>query len=363
MLSAKVGRPSKDSSDSKSQNTNCLRPTRDSTFSKHECVLCQTHIDGEALHEVFSESITNKLKFIAQNSDNEKVKCRLSLLLTTEDKLAGMTYDMKYHLPCLVKCHRNCKATETIADDTCTSQIFSDLELVDWVSRTLNNGEKNMSMNDVQETYFEILVDNLIAINPDKRYKPYLKSIIQANITNVVFQRPTDVTKSEQLLSTGEVRRIVSLTLKDKSSDDLVTLMAAAKILRRDSIDYTTWVFTGSFDDYADPKLLLWFCNYLIHGPSKIKNDQKKKIAKKNASVIAQHIVQSFRSDRQMKQGGEHFRRVRETPLSVGSSLFARLKFRSKLLNKFLFDINIGVSNDKIIEIEDSVAEIVHVSM
>ena len=218
-------------------------------------------------------------------------------------------------------------------------------------------------MNDVQETYSEILVDNLISINPDKRYKPYLKSIIQANITNVVFQRPTDVTKSEQLLSTGEVRRIVSSTLKDKSSDDLVTLMAAAKILRRDIIDYPTWVFTGSFDDYADPKLLLWFCNYLIHGPSKIKNDQKKKIAKKNASVIAQHIVQSFRSDRQMMQGGEHFRRVRETPLSVGSSLFARLKFRSKLLNKFLFDINIGVSNDKIIEIEDSVAKFVHVSM
>ena len=39
VLDVKVGRPSKDPSDSNSQDMNYLRPRRYSTFSKHECVL------------------------------------------------------------------------------------------------------------------------------------------------------------------------------------------------------------------------------------------------------------------------------------------------------------------------------------
>ena len=61
-----------------------------------------------------------------------------------------------------------------------------------------------------------------------------------------------------------------------------------------------------------------------------------------------------------MAQDGDHFRVIRETPLSVGSAIYARFQFRSKLLNNFLFDLNIGTSYDKSIEIEDVTAEYVY---
>ena len=104
-----------------------------------------------------------------QNIDNEKVKCRQSLLLTTDDKLAGMTYNIKYHLPCLVKCQRKSKPSRKVNNE----QRLSDLEIVDWVSRTLNKGAVRLSMYDVQEMYYDILTDNSVIIDPCKRYKPY----------------------------------------------------------------------------------------------------------------------------------------------------------------------------------------------
>ena len=113
----------------------------------------------------------------------------------------------------------------------------------------------------------------------------------------------------------------------------------------------------GSFDNYKDPKLLAWFCKYLLQGPKQIKNLHKQDKVGKNVSAVAQHIVQAFRSNRQITHDSDNFRVFRETPLSIGTSLYVHRKFRSKLLVEFLYDLNIGASYEKTVEIEEATAD------
>ena len=58
--------------------------------------------------------MNNHLRNLACETNDEKVKSRLSILLTSDDPLAAVAYDMKYHLSCLVKHKRN---AEKIQDD------------------------------------------------------------------------------------------------------------------------------------------------------------------------------------------------------------------------------------------------------
>ena len=366
VLHAKVGRPSKESSSSENCNDTPTRPKREK-FDKLMCWLCQEDV-GVALHNVRSAEITSMLTEIAANHDDNRIKVRLSMLLTAkDDKLAGMTFDMKYHLKCLMTCYRKSTGTEKTVD-TKMEQLLSDFEFVECLSRTLSNDDViercQLSMNDIQNVYFDILEDNQVPILPSKRYKPYLKELIRSNISNVNFVRPKDMTKPEYLITTGEVRRLLSNSLNtNESSDEFNTLMAAAKILRKEMLNSPEWKFEGTFENYSDPKLLLWFCNYLLHGPRKIKNVQKEDKSTKSASIVSQHIMQSVRTNRQMSHDSKEFRTYRETPFAVGNAIFARVRFRSKLLNEFLYDINSGISYDKVMDIENSVADHVYECM
>ena len=354
IVNVKVGRPKQELIKSEVPEK---RTRRDTNFSKALCILCQENKAGLDLHVVSTISVTNQLKDIARYTTNDRIRCRLSFLLITTDELRAMTDDMKYHLPCLMKHRRTSDGTENVsAASSC--QILSDLEIIDWVKQILDE-EENVSMNDVRDMYSEILRKNGVEINPCKRLKPHLKELLGKNLTNINFIRPVDVTKSEQIFSNGEVRRAVSETLKDKSNEKEKVLMAAAKILREEIENCPVWKFTGTFEDYVQPKLLSWFCNYVLHGSRTIRSTEKKEMASKSTDILTQHFVQAFRTDRQMTQNGNHFRTLRETPLSIGSAIFARFKFRSKFLSDFLFDLNVGCSYEKSLEIEDATAEYV----
>ena len=112
-----------------------------------------------------------------------------------------------------------------------------------------------------------------------------------------------------------EVRQIISESLKGKPNEDLATLTAVAKIPWWEIMEYSDWVFEGSFNNY-------W--------------------SKTSALVLQLSAPWTKR-----------------TPNSVGSALFANFKFRFKLLNNLLLDINFY---DKVIDIEESTAEFIHES-
>ena len=48
--------------------------------------------------------------------------------------------------------------------------MLGDLEIVDWIPRTLSSGEASLSVNDSQTMHFDILHENSVEIIPRKRY-------------------------------------------------------------------------------------------------------------------------------------------------------------------------------------------------
>lgn len=86
-------------------------------------------------------------------------------------------------------------------------------------------------MSNIHTIYFDILQENSAEIIPGKRYKPYLESLIQACVSNIVFQRPIDAIKLKQLFSYWEVRSIISEFVIEMPKEDLLLRVAAAQIL------------------------------------------------------------------------------------------------------------------------------------
>ena len=76
--------------------------------------LQQSHGFDKKLHKLCTKNMNNQFRNLACETDDEKVKSRFSILLTSDGPLAIVAYNMKYHLSCLVKNNRN---AEKIQDD------------------------------------------------------------------------------------------------------------------------------------------------------------------------------------------------------------------------------------------------------
>ena len=71
-----------------------------------------------------------------ETSDKE-VKSRLIILMSLDDRLAAIAYNMKYHLACLVKYKRNIeKSCDENVIELNKAQMVSDLEIIDVINRT-----------------------------------------------------------------------------------------------------------------------------------------------------------------------------------------------------------------------------------
>ena len=63
--------------------------------------------------------------YIVWANTDKMLRRRLEILLTVDERNAGMTFDMKYHLPCLKWFKRNAKQPEKI-DESSTAQMYND---------------------------------------------------------------------------------------------------------------------------------------------------------------------------------------------------------------------------------------------
>ena len=206
--------------------------------------------------------------------------------------------------------------------------VISDLEILEVIELELNsNGGIILNMSDIHTTYVNILEENGFRVPENPRYKQYLKQLIQDNITDVHFNRPLDKTKPEQVLSTKSKEEAVSIYAKKSENvkEDLQILMSAAKILRKELANSPSWKFTGTFDDYSPPQILYSFCKHVIQGTGKIQTERRETSLNQSASIIAQHFVQAYKSDRQISHEPKNdecdFRYQSETLLSAGHKI------------------------------------------
>ena len=198
---------------------------------------------------------------------------------------------MKYHLSCFIKNQRIAqRPSNEYAEELNIINVMCDLEIIDVVKWSLTDNEDTvLTMNDIQTAYLDILRENSIKIVEGKRYKPYLQQLIIDNIENVHFNKPNDITKSEQIFSKAAMKHSLSGSAKNK--DNLQVILDASKILRNEINTTHFWSFKGTFDDYEDPPLLLWFCRYLIQGHINVKNERKCEQVERSASIILHNTL------------------------------------------------------------------------
>ena len=145
--------------------------------------------------------------------------------------------------------------------------------------------------------------------------------------------------------------------------EDVKILLKAAKILRRDIASATPWKFEGTFDNYEPPTLLQLFCKYATQGLHHVKTTSRAESMNQSASVLAQHFVCAYKSDRQVSYKTKHedvaFKHRTETPLNVGLALNVHKNTRFKSLVEKLSQLDLTVPYKKVMEIETAIANTV----
>ena len=98
-------------------------------------------------------------------------------------------------------------------------------------------------MNTVKLTYNGLL-ENEEEIN----YKKYIKSLLQSNVSNVLFSRPLCRRKPENIHNDQLNKKLVDD--HSNKADNFAAIFEVAKILRRDIMNLRQWKFNGFFDDF-----------------------------------------------------------------------------------------------------------------
>ena len=107
--------------------------------------------------------------------------------------------------------------------------------------------------------------------------------------------------------------------------------MKAIQVIRKDILEHgSSWQFSGKFSDYEPPPLTYILCKHIIQGTQRIETNKRKHLLERSASLLAQHMVESLKSDRQVscepKNQSANFGITKETPLSVAVPLIIHKK-------------------------------------
>ena len=125
--------------------------------------------------------------------------------------------------------------------------------------------------------YINILQHYGFEVTEKKDYKKHLKEIISKNISGVNFVQPRQRRKPENLILEAEVSEAVDIRHQIPDETRIVsTVIAAAKLLRKEVLSHPKWNFNGKLDGFENPPLLQCFLTNLLFGdlPSSLSNSK-----------------------------------------------------------------------------------------
>ena len=159
---------------------------------------------------------------------NKDFFLRLNKIPFAEDAIAN---DLEYHLKYWVAVQREVQndilnEKDEIQELEDVNRVIADIKIVEMVGESVNNNNVT-DMNTVNLTY-KALLDDEEEIN----YKEYIKSLLQSNVTNVLFSRPPCRRKPENIHSDQLNKKLVDD--HSNKADDFAAIFEVAKILRRD---------------------------------------------------------------------------------------------------------------------------------
>ena len=232
-------------------------------------MICQK---GRKLRKVAVRSTGKRMLEVAKCLSNKDFFLRLNTIPLAEDVIAN---DVECPLKCWVAVQREVQKDildekDEIQESEDVNRVFGDIKIVEIVSESVNNNNM-IDMNTVNLTY-NALLDNEEEIN----YKKYIRSLLQSNVTNVLFSRPPCRRKPENIHSDQLNKKLVDD--HSNKADDFAAIFEVAKILRRDIMNLRQWKFNGSFDDFKIPKSLATLLELVLVGPSSsFTNESVKK--------------------------------------------------------------------------------------
>lgn len=369
MPDTKAGRPSTSTKPSTAMEQSNIRLTRSGStpYDKNSCFFCEKEIEKEPLHQ-FSELKTgNKLRLAVEASDNPRWKVNLSAALNPDDALS---IDIKYHLPCYVKyVQRSTKRPQEIQDSNPFKEneaiLLADIEFYHLIQSLIDSGAI-LDMMEVQKCYNQLLLahgvhkETVIA-------RRKVKQKLQDNVHGIEFCRSTRITEPERICSSKvKDKAVAELPTTDDPSKDIQTIFECAKIIRRSissSHKNSPWKFDGSLSGAHDvvPKCLLSMLMWIIQGPAKtLESETRATSVQSDALVIAQNIMYSFKSNRQVTyqpKGKEQvFRHQNENPQVTGLALVMHQRTRSKAEVELLHRLGHCIEYSRVLRIETQLA-------
>ena len=202
--------------------------------------------------------------------------------------------------------------------------------------------------------YINILQHYGFEVAEKKDYKKHLKEIISKNISGVNFVQPRQRRKPENLILEAEVSEPVDIRHQIPNKTRIVsTVIAAAKLLRKEVLSHPKWNFNGKLDGFENPPLLQCFLTNLLFGdlPSSLSNSKFE--SKKVIYTSCQFLVKNTHSTRQVTYQTERgFKQRNETPFSLGLSLAIHSQVRSKSLIRMLKFAKIGTDYEDVLQVE-----------
>ena len=146
-------------------------------------MICQK--EGGKLRKIAVKSTGKRMLHVAKCLSNKDFSLWLNTILLAEDAIAN---DVEYHLKCWVAVEREVQndilhEKDEIQELEDVNRVIADIEIVEMVRESVNS--KNViDINTVNLTY-NALLENEEEIS----YKKYIKSLLQSNVSNVLFSR------------------------------------------------------------------------------------------------------------------------------------------------------------------------------
>ena len=271
------------------------------------------------------------------------------------DPLDAFTQDLKYHLTCLRKETRNLETTTT-ADNQETKndtigKAIANIEIVNIVQLKLTVSDTLPAddMNAINDAYIKLLEEHDVPVRSSS-YKQYLKSLLLEKIPGIDYIRRGP--KPEVVFSKKVKDKIMSYEYEVSDVDEEMEILSrASKIIRRELESIKDWQYVGSFDDFETPKKLLQLVRWIISGLHTCLNVTREEEADKISRNLTQHIVSSYRSNRQISYRSKDcggFQKDKHTPFTVGLALASYQANRSRSEVEMLRDMKVAVPYDEV---------------
>ena len=217
--------------------------------------------------------------------------------------------------------------------------------------------------NMYQQALSEFGVANPV-IDREVLKKLLLENLDNVNITSSLWRTPSQVHSKD---ARSAALHSAAATQGEPSARERLKLLYKCSRQIRHSISSKgrDWKFTGSLRysiTEGIPDELSIFIKWIIKGHGQASTDQREDDINRSATLVAQNILQAFKTDRQVNYKPSSdivsFRTRYETPPAVGVvSLYSHHMRKSKEEMKVLSAANVGVSYDRVNDITTQLAK------